>query len=680
MRDESAAARRWARGFRAVARAAAFLTVATGVNGLISDFQPRYEPIYLNLAAVAVIAWAGGLLLGVSAAIAAVVCYDWMFSPIGGLPSMSTAVPLVAAIGAAAVTQLGRVPLRRRTIAPSPPPRLLAAPAVPAPDPAAEQAAQTIARLTAQLKEARDAVESEIRRRVAQNEAARARDAEGERELDAVRQELDLAWRKVDEERQAASDRLRQAEARIAELQVQNELTATEAGQRVRDLLRRNAEIREQAERAAAGAGEKLRDADALVRQLEQRAMNAEKNAAEEKSRADREAAMRVQIARDGLQRLEQTVADLRVRNDAAIDEGRQRVAVLQQEVASLQQLIAQERERAAAAAAREAAMRAQITREGEQRLEQTVANLRAKNDAALEEGRQRIAGLQREVESLQQLAAEERERAAAAEASRARAVADADANLQRIVAGLTTDHENAIGEAMVEKESARAEVRRLTKQLTELQAKLQDLDSLRAEVIRTTAEIRKQAAAERAQLEADWNAKLETIVAHLAEDHEADVGKAVMEREEARAELRSLTMKLHKVQEQHEAERQKWRAQLHDAAPAAKILLAQADGAERAALQQTLERRGYQVIATGDGLEALRLVATQKPDVVVTDAVLPRMNGRELVQFLKSRAETSRIRIVMLNGAPATGTDFRADEYVASAAEISAKVAALLS
>lgn len=143
----------------------------------------------------------------------------------------------------------------------------------------------------------------------------------------------------------------------------------------------------------------------------------------------------------------------------------------------------------------------------------------------------------------------------------------------------------------------------------------------------------------QRVQLEAEWNEKLNTIVGHLASDHEADIGQAIMEREEARAEVRSLQMKVAQLTRDLEGR----------AAPAKKLLFVHRDAGMRAMTRHSLESSGYTVVTAGDGLEALRLAISEEPDLIVGEETMPKMAGRELAAFLKSRGETSAIKVVLL-------------------------------
>jgi CheY-like chemotaxis protein len=73
--------------------------------------------------------------------------------------------------------------------------------------------------------------------------------------------------------------------------------------------------------------------------------------------------------------------------------------------------------------------------------------------------------------------------------------------------------------------------------------------------------------------------------------------------------------------------------------------------------------------LTAADGLEGLRTATQQKPDVVLAEAVMPKMNARELVQLLKSRRETADVKIVLVSGSGEMerGADFRADDVVRS-------------
>jgi two-component system, OmpR family, alkaline phosphatase synthesis response regulator PhoP len=65
--------------------------------------------------------------------------------------------------------------------------------------------------------------------------------------------------------------------------------------------------------------------------------------------------------------------------------------------------------------------------------------------------------------------------------------------------------------------------------------------------------------------------------------------------------------------------------------------------------VQYRLKREGFQVTCRGDGVSGLEEVRAQKPDLVILDIFLPRMNGFEVLQNLKQDEQTKPIPVVML-------------------------------
>jgi CheY-like chemotaxis protein len=63
----------------------------------------------------------------------------------------------------------------------------------------------------------------------------------------------------------------------------------------------------------------------------------------------------------------------------------------------------------------------------------------------------------------------------------------------------------------------------------------------------------------------------------------------------------------------------------------AVRVLVVDDERNARSALCELLREEGYQVDAVGDGIEALERVATFRPQVVLTDIRMPRMDGFEL-------------------------------------------------
>ena len=79
-------------------------------------------------------------------------------------------------------------------------------------------------------------------------------------------------------------------------------------------------------------------------------------------------------------------------------------------------------------------------------------------------------------------------------------------------------------------------------------------------------------------------------------------------------------------------------------------VLLVEDDRSLRRYLEVVLRREGYEVIIAADGLEAMRATLTSSIDLVVTDAIMPNINGHELVRFLRNTPQLSDIPIVLLS------------------------------
>jgi CheY-like chemotaxis protein len=95
------------------------------------------------------------------------------------------------------------------------------------------------------------------------------------------------------------------------------------------------------------------------------------------------------------------------------------------------------------------------------------------------------------------------------------------------------------------------------------------------------------------------------------------------------------------------------------------------------------LEERGFQVEAATNGLEALEMLATLEPDIIITDIQMPRMSGVELISALKSDPRTAGIPIVALSslkcGAKGPAEDARADFSILKDIDIEAQLESTL-
>ena len=57
--------------------------------------------------------------------------------------------------------------------------------------------------------------------------------------------------------------------------------------------------------------------------------------------------------------------------------------------------------------------------------------------------------------------------------------------------------------------------------------------------------------------------------------------------------------------------------------------------------LRASLQSSGYEVVVANNGLEALERVRDSTPDLIITDLVMPEMNGVELTQAIRQDTDT---------------------------------------
>ncbi|HVN53593.1 MAG TPA: response regulator [Anaerolineaceae bacterium] len=89
------------------------------------------------------------------------------------------------------------------------------------------------------------------------------------------------------------------------------------------------------------------------------------------------------------------------------------------------------------------------------------------------------------------------------------------------------------------------------------------------------------------------------------------------------------------------------------------KVLIVDDEAFIRTLIAQTLEDfedDGVEILATGDGEEALRLIRSKKPDLVFLDVMLPNLDGFAVCQQVKENQTTAATYVVLLT---AKGQEF---------------------
>ncbi|GAC1595865.1 MAG: hypothetical protein NVS3B21_19280 [Acidimicrobiales bacterium] len=99
-------------------------------------------------------------------------------------------------------------------------------------------------------------------------------------------------------------------------------------------------------------------------------------------------------------------------------------------------------------------------------------------------------------------------------------------------------------------------------------------------------------------------------------------------------------------------------------------ILVVDDDPVIQRLLAVNFEMEGYRVVTAGDGIEGLDRVADDRPDLILLDVMMPRMDGIAVVRRLKADPATAAIPVILLSAkAQSTdisgGLDAGADDYV---------------
>ncbi|MCM0677381.1 response regulator, partial [Micromonospora phytophila] len=118
-----------------------------------------------------------------------------------------------------------------------------------------------------------------------------------------------------------------------------------------------------------------------------------------------------------------------------------------------------------------------------------------------------------------------------------------------------------------------------------------------------------------------------------------------------------------------------------------ARILVADDNADMRAYLSRLLTGQGWRVETVGDGRQALEAIRREPPDLVLTDVMMPHIDGFELVRRVRAQAGTRALPVVVLSAragedASVAGLEVGADDYVVkpfAAAELLARIRATL-
>jgi two-component system alkaline phosphatase synthesis response regulator PhoP len=79
-------------------------------------------------------------------------------------------------------------------------------------------------------------------------------------------------------------------------------------------------------------------------------------------------------------------------------------------------------------------------------------------------------------------------------------------------------------------------------------------------------------------------------------------------------------------------------------------ILLAEDDKFLRRAMEVALTKRGFRVLLAADGQQALDILETERPDLILLDLLMPRKTGIEVLQELRKKPATADLLVLILS------------------------------
>lgn len=100
------------------------------------------------------------------------------------------------------------------------------------------------------------------------------------------------------------------------------------------------------------------------------------------------------------------------------------------------------------------------------------------------------------------------------------------------------------------------------------------------------------------------------------------------------------------------------------------KIMLVEDDNSLREIYSIRLTAEGYVIVSAGDGEEALAMAVKERPDLIISDVMMPKISGFDMLDILRSTPETKDIKVIMMTALSsedqrARGEHLGADRYL---------------
>lgn len=100
------------------------------------------------------------------------------------------------------------------------------------------------------------------------------------------------------------------------------------------------------------------------------------------------------------------------------------------------------------------------------------------------------------------------------------------------------------------------------------------------------------------------------------------------------------------------------------------KVMLVEDDDALREIYSIRLTAEGYTIVPAKDGEEALAVAVRERPDLIVSDVMMPKISGFDMLDILRSTPETKDIKVIMMTALSSEdqrqrGESLGADRYL---------------
>lgn len=100
------------------------------------------------------------------------------------------------------------------------------------------------------------------------------------------------------------------------------------------------------------------------------------------------------------------------------------------------------------------------------------------------------------------------------------------------------------------------------------------------------------------------------------------------------------------------------------------KVMVVEDDQSLREIYSIRLTAEGYEVVSAGDGEEALAIAVKERPDLIVSDVMMPKISGFDMLDILRSTPETKDVKVIMMTALSSDdqkkrGESLGADKYL---------------